>query len=88
MQITLSPQQERFIKEQLAQGTFQSANDVIDRALRLLESQQQDRDAWVEEVQGKVDEAIAELGRGEGIPLETVVDQLQAKIRAARELQE
>lgn len=88
MQITLSPQQERFIREQLAQGTFQSANDVIDRALRLLESQQQDRDAWVEEVQGKVDEAIAELGRGEGIPLETVVDQLQAKIRAARELQE
>ena len=81
MNITLSPQQERFIQELLANGKFQSAEAVISQALKLLEAQQQEYDAWVEDVRNKVDEATAELARGEGIPLDTVMSQLQEKYR-------
>jgi antitoxin ParD1/3/4 len=81
MNITLSPQQERFIQELLATDQFQSAEAVIHQALKLLEAQQQEYDAWVEDVRNKVDEATAELTRGEGIPLDTVMSQLEEKYR-------
>lgn len=87
MNITLGSEQERFIRAQLAQGQFQSANEVVAMALQLLERQQREYQAWVEDVRGKVDEAAQELERGEGIPLEVVVDQLQDKFRKAREAQ-
>jgi antitoxin ParD1/3/4 len=87
MNITLKSEQEQFIRKQLAQGQFQSANDVIATALQLLERQQQDYEAWEEDVRGKVNEAAQELERGEGIPLTVVVDQIQDKFRKAREAQ-
>jgi antitoxin ParD1/3/4 len=87
MDITLGLEQEQFISEQLAQGKFQSANEVIARALQVLERQQQDYQIWVEEVREKVDEATQSLARGERIPLEVVVDQMQTKFREAREAQ-
>jgi antitoxin ParD1/3/4 len=81
MNITLSPQQEHFIQKLLATGQFQSAEAVIHQALKLLEAQQQEYDAWVEDVRNKVDEANAELTRGEGIPLDTAMSQLEEKYR-------
>jgi antitoxin ParD1/3/4 len=87
MNITLGSEQEQFIQEQLAQGQFQSANEVVATALQLLERQQRDYQAWVEDVRVKVDEAAQELERGEGISLDTVVDELQGKFRKAREAQ-
>ena len=88
LQITLSSQQEKFVQAQLAQGKFQSAEAVIERALKLLEVQQQAYEAWVDEVRDKVKVAAEELARGEGIPLEVVVGQLQEKFRNARQDQE
>jgi antitoxin ParD1/3/4 len=85
MKITLGSEQEQFIQEQLAQGQFQSANEVVATALQLLERQQRDYQVWVEDVRVKVDEAAQELERGEGISLDTVVDKLQGKFRKARE---
>jgi antitoxin ParD1/3/4 len=70
--INLTPQQEQFIQEQVERGKFNSAEEVINQALKLLEEEQMAYEAWVEEVRGKVDEAAAELARGEGIPLDTV----------------
>jgi antitoxin ParD1/3/4 len=87
MNITLGLEQEQFISEQLAQGKFQSANEVIARALQVLERQQQDYQIWVEEVREKVDEAAQSLAQGERIPLEVVADRMQARFCEAREAQ-
>ncbi len=87
MNITLGSEQEQFIQEQLAQGQFQSASEVVATALQLLERQQRDYQVWLEDVQVKVDEAAQELERGEGIALDTVVGELQGKFRKAREAQ-
>ena len=85
MNITLKPEQEQFIQNQLAQGRFPNAEAVINQALELLQEKQREYEDWVEDVKIKVNEAAAELERGEGVPLETVVEQIQAKFRHARE---
>jgi antitoxin ParD1/3/4 len=83
--ITLQPEQERFIQEQVARGRFKSANEVLAHALILLEQKYQEDEAWIEDVRQKVDEAKEEVERGEVLPLETVMAQLQEKFRQARE---
>ncbi len=84
MNITLKPEQEQFIQDQLAQGNYQSADEVIAQALKVLAQQQRDYAAWVEDVRAKVDEAAAELVRGDGIPSEVVLKLVQAKFQQAR----
>jgi antitoxin ParD1/3/4 len=85
--ITLDPEQEKFIQEQVALGRFKSANEVLAQALRLLEQKYREDEAWVEDVRQKIDEAREEVARGEVLPLETVMAQLQDKFRQAREHQ-
>jgi antitoxin ParD1/3/4 len=83
--IALQPEQEKFIQEQVARGRFKSANDVLVHALMLLEQKYREDEAWIEDVRQKVDEAKAQVERGEVLPLETVMAQLQNKFRQARE---
>jgi antitoxin ParD1/3/4 len=85
--ITLEPEQERFIQEQVARGRFKSAHEVLAHALTLLEQKYQDDEAWIENVRNKVDEARIEVERGDILPLETVMSQLQDKFQQARENQ-
>jgi antitoxin ParD1/3/4 len=87
MSITLEPEQERFIQEQVARGRFKSVNEALTQAFMLLEQKYQEDEAWIEDVRQKIDEARAEVVRGEVLPLETVVAQLQDKFRQARENQ-
>ncbi len=88
MSITLKPEQEQLIQQQVALlGRFKSTDEALERALRLLDEQYQDYEAWVEEVREKIDEARTEVARGEVLPLDTVMAQLQAKFQRAREIQ-
>lgn len=88
MNITLNPEQEQFIREQVARGRFKSADEVLSQAFKLLEEKYQEYEAWLEETRQQLNEAATELDQGEGIPLETVVEQLQQKLRAAQETSE
>jgi len=84
MQITLKAEQEQFIQTQIQRGLFANPDQVIAIALQLLEAQSHEHEQWVNEVRLKVDTAAEELARGEGIPLETVVGQIEEKFRQAR----
>ena len=85
MSITLKPEQDQMIQEQVTLERFKSTDEVLERALRLLTQQYQDDETWVEDVRLKIDEAKAD--RGEVLPLETVMAQLQNKFQKARENQ-
>ena len=83
MTIALQPEQEQFIQSQLETGHYRNAADVITEALRLLEKR--DRyDRWVEEMRDKVDVAVAQLDRGEGVDGETAIAALRAKLHQGR----
>jgi antitoxin ParD1/3/4 len=87
MTITLKPEQEQFIQEQVALGRFQSADAVLTQALALLAEQSQAYEVWAHEVGRQVDAAYQEAEQGEVLPLETVMAQLQDQFRQARERQ-
>ncbi|MBN3892793.1 MAG: type II toxin-antitoxin system ParD family antitoxin [Nostoc sp. JL31] len=88
MNITLKPEIEQFIQAQLATGRYANAEEVISKALKLLEESDKEYQKWVEETRQKVDVAIAELERGEGLDGETVVMQILDRFQKAREGQE
>lgn len=85
MSITLKPEQEQFIREQVALGRFKSVDEVLVQAFKLLEEKYQAYEIWVEETRQQVNEATAELDRSEGLSLDTVMEQLQHKFQQARE---
>jgi antitoxin ParD1/3/4 len=64
--ITLEPEQEKFIQEQVARGRFKSVNEVLAHALVLLEQKYREDEAWIEDVRQKVDEAKVQVERGDG----------------------
>ncbi|HEY9701722.1 MAG TPA: type II toxin-antitoxin system ParD family antitoxin [Allocoleopsis sp.] len=84
MEITLKPEQEQFIIEQVNQGRYNSINTAISEALTLLETRDQIYDMWLEETKKKGIASLEQLERGEGIDRE--IDRLQEKFRKLREL--
>lgn len=82
MQIVLKPEHETFIQTQLAQGKYQSADDIVSQALSLLQ-QQQDYEQWMNETRQKVMEGVESLQRGEGIEGDIVIAQLRDRLHKA-----
>jgi antitoxin ParD1/3/4 len=87
MSIVLTPEQEQFIRDQMARGRFKFPDEVLDQAFKLLQEKYQEYENWIGEVRQQVEEAAAELDRGEGIPLETAIEQLQDKFRQGKGLE-
>ncbi|MBD2455552.1 type II toxin-antitoxin system ParD family antitoxin [Nostoc sp. FACHB-87] len=85
MNIQLKPEHEQFIQAQIASGRFTNADEVIDIAFQLLEKLNTDYISWIEETRYKVDVAIAEIERGEGLDGETVVMEILNRFQKARE---
>jgi antitoxin ParD1/3/4 len=85
MNIALKPEQEQFIKSQIDKGRFKSADEAVSQAFRLLEEKYQNYESWIEDTRQKVDVAVAELDRGEGIELDLVMARLQQKFQSAKD---
>ena len=87
MTITLKPEQEKFIQEKLKSGRYQTVDEVVIEAFRLLEERDRHYEKWVEETRKKVAIGLEQLDRGEGIEGEIALARLKEKIRASREAQ-
>jgi antitoxin ParD1/3/4 len=85
MNITLKPEQSELIQQKLNSGKYNNAEEVIAEALQLLYQRDREYETWVEETREKVDFAIEELRRGEGIEGDVVIAQLKEKLRQARQ---
>lgn len=87
MNIQLKPELEQIIEAQIATGRYSNPEEVISKALKLLLEWEQGYQQWVEETRQKVEVAIEQLDRGEGIEGEVVIERLRSKLRQARETQ-
>ncbi|WP_414566976.1 ribbon-helix-helix domain-containing protein [Nostoc sp. CCY 9925] len=87
MNIQIKPELEQIIQAQIAIGRYANPEEVISKALKLLLQWEEGYQQWVEETRQKVDVAIEQLDREEGIDGEIVVEQLREKLRQARETQ-
>lgn len=85
MAFQLKPEQEKFIKAQVASGKYNSPEEVINKMFLIFERLQSEYDEWLIETRTKIEEGIESLERGEGVDSETVVAKLKEKLRQARE---
>ncbi len=81
MNIQLKPEQEQFIQTQIATGKYKNASEVISKALKLLDEWEKGCQSWVEETRQKVEVAVEQLERGEGVDGEVVLERLREKLR-------
>ncbi len=68
MNITLTPELQHWVQDQVESGSYQSASDVMQEALRLLQEQDEIRQARLEKLRQELQVGIDQLDRGEGIP--------------------
>lgn len=76
MSISLTPDQERFIKTKLQAGKYRSSEEILEIALRLLDEYDRADAEWVEEVRTKIDAAIEASKSTPPIDGETFVNQI------------
>ncbi|WP_017292735.1 ribbon-helix-helix domain-containing protein [Geminocystis herdmanii] len=84
MTIELKPEQEKFLKAQVATGKYNSPQEVVDKMFLVFERIQGDYEEWLEETQIKIGEGIESLERGEGIEGEIVVNNLQQRLHKTK----
>ncbi|HEX2188222.1 MAG TPA: type II toxin-antitoxin system ParD family antitoxin [Longimicrobiaceae bacterium] len=67
MNVSLTPEPERYINDRVESGSYRSASEVVRESVRLLRRVEEDREARLAALRRDIDEGLAELDRGEGI---------------------
>ena len=84
MNVSLTPELERFIQENVHSGRYTSASEVVREALRLLEEHEKVRAVQLAEFREEIDRRLASLDRGEGIDGATALAQLRHRSHTRR----
>ena len=86
--VSLTPEQRRFVQQQLDAGRYASAEEVLLQGLRQLEDQEEFIAANREEFRRKIEEGEAAADRGELVDGEAVMDAWRQEDAAARRRQQ
>jgi antitoxin ParD1/3/4 len=78
LNVSLTPELNQFVQERVATGRYQTASEVVREGLRLLESQERDREAAYAELKAKLQRGAAQADRGEFVTPEEVLSQIEA----------
>ena len=84
MNVSLTPELEKFVADKVETGRYSSASEVVREALRLLEQHELSREAQLKAFNEELQRRLASLDRGEGIDGETVIKELMEKSRERR----
>jgi len=87
MSISLTSEQEHFIQTKLQTGKYQSAEEIITIALRLLDECDRADTAWIEDMRSKIDAAVLASEQTPPIDGETFVNQILERFQPARQSQ-
>ena len=83
MNITLSPEQEKFVQSQIARGNYQDVEQVIKEALTILEIINQENDQKrLEELREKIALGLEDVKQGNVTDGELVFERLQERLRS------
>jgi len=84
MNVSLTPELEKFVADKVQSGRYTSASEVVREALRLLEQHELSREVQLKAFNEELDRRIAALDRGEFVDAETIKAELAAKSRERR----
>ena len=80
MNITLTPEQEKFIADQIKSGQYQSANDVIAQSLGMLRAQEEFIRSNIVELREKIASGMEQIRRGDVVDGRTAIQNLREKL--------
>ena len=87
MNVSLTPELEKFVQEKVESGRYTSASEVVREALRLMEKRDQrlvEREQALQAFQAELDRRIAEADAGMVRDASEVFAELRAKSEARR----
>jgi antitoxin ParD1/3/4 len=79
MNVSLTPQLEKFVDDKVASGRYTSASEVVREALRLLEREEKSREEQIAEFNRELRRRIESADRGEFVSAEESLRRIQAK---------
>ena len=80
LNVSLTPELERFVSAKVESGRYQTASEVIRDGLRLLEERERSRESDLKEVRQKIALALDQAERGELFDGEEVFRDLLEKL--------
>lgn len=87
MEMSLTPEIERFIHSQVESGKYASVADVIQAGIRLLEERDRIYNGRFEELRQEVSIGVEQLDRGERLDGRAVIEQLRQKNQVGKQAQ-
>lgn len=79
MQIALKPEQEKFVLDKLQQGKYQSVDELLALAFKLLEEHDY-KEKQLSDLRQKIAEGTEQIRQGKVVDGELVFQQLQEKL--------
>jgi antitoxin ParD1/3/4 len=86
MNVSLTPELDKFVVGKVESGRYNSASEVVREALRLLEEHDRARTAQISAFNHELGARLASLDRGEHVKPKAVRQRLQQKSRERRKL--
>ena len=83
MQVSLTPEQQRFVEQKLKDGGFASASEVVGNALAIWKSQEELTSQDLDELRAQIQVGLEQSRRGESAPLD--MEAVREKVRRLRE---
>jgi antitoxin ParD1/3/4 len=83
MNISLTPELEKFVNDKVKSGRYHSASEVIREGLRLLEEQEQLREVKLAALREEIQKGLAS---GKPIPGTEVFDELRTKAKQRKKV--
>jgi antitoxin ParD1/3/4 len=84
MNVSLTPELEKFVTSKVESGRYQSASEVIREGLRLLDDQDRLRELHLSEVRKKIQTGLDQLDQGAGIPGDQAYARMKQRSAALR----
>jgi antitoxin ParD1/3/4 len=86
MNVSLTPELEKFVAVKVGSGRYTSASEVVREALRLLEEHDRSRASQVAAFNKELGRRLASLDRGERVDPAAARRRIQSKSRARRKI--
>lgn len=81
MTVTLTPEQEKFVNEQLKSGYFHSANDVVAEGLGIFQAQEEFIHTHTLELREKMDNAKEQIRQGQVVDGREAIQNLREELK-------
>lgn len=84
MNVSLTPELEKYVADKVASGRYTSASEVVREALRLLEREEKSRTEQLEEFNRELQARIESLDRGEHVTPEKAKEHFRRRSEERR----